>query len=234
VASASALGAVNSEVDFALNRFGPSVRGEWRVLDSRAAREQRQWTEKRQSERSGKPTGQQVAAEGVPPFVADPCSAQSVHPGFRSDPGLWFPRGEHCPGGTDGECIASRDARPSEAHRFQASTVNSRPGPMLSCATFGRGGSRSSGRARRVSDTAVQNLPDVPTWGPFRKGETETVTISGFQVYRLPCQVTGVRAFLHTRNNGALTPPTTSETVAEGTMSVNYTVQRGSTTIRRA
>ena len=70
-----------------------------------------------------------------------------------------------------------------------------------------------------------QNLPDAPTWGPFRKGETETVTISGFQVYRLPCQVTGVRAFLHTRNNGALTPPTTSETVAEGTMSVSYTVQ---------
>ena len=70
-----------------------------------------------------------------------------------------------------------------------------------------------------------QNLPDAPTWGPFGKGQTVTVTISGFQVYRLPCQVTGVRAFLHTRNSGLLTPPTASETVAEGTMPVNYIIQ---------
>ena len=39
-----------------------------------------------------------------------------------------------------------------------------------------------------------QNLPDAPTWGPFAKGQAQSVTISGFQVYRTPCEVTGVRA----------------------------------------
>ena len=71
----------------------------------------------------------------------------------------------------------------------------------------------------------AQNLPDAPTWGPFRKGQTESVTITGFQTGRVPCQVTGIRAFLHTRNSGLLTPPTPSETVAEGTRSVAWTLE---------
>jgi hypothetical protein len=71
----------------------------------------------------------------------------------------------------------------------------------------------------------AQNLPDAPTWGPFRKGQTESVTITGFQTGRVPCQVTGIRAFLHTRNSGLLTPPTSSETVTQGTRSVTWTLE---------
>jgi hypothetical protein len=52
-----------------------------------------------------------------------------------------------------------------------------------------------------------------------------SVTITGFQVFRLPCEVTGIRAMLHTRNSGLLTPPTSSETVAEGTLTVNFTIR---------
>ena len=70
-----------------------------------------------------------------------------------------------------------------------------------------------------------QNLPDTPTWGPFRRNDTEAVTISGFQVFQLPCSVTGVRAYLHTRNNGLLIPPTASETAAEGSATVNFTIR---------
>jgi hypothetical protein len=70
-----------------------------------------------------------------------------------------------------------------------------------------------------------QNLPDAPTWGPFRATETATVTVTGFQVYRLPCAVTGVRAYLHSRNNGLLIPPTVSETAAEGSAAASFTVQ---------
>lgn len=70
-----------------------------------------------------------------------------------------------------------------------------------------------------------QNLPDAPTWGPFRATETATVTISGFQVFRLPCTVTGVRAYLHTRNNGLLVPPTATETAAEGSATTNLTIR---------
>jgi hypothetical protein len=67
-----------------------------------------------------------------------------------------------------------------------------------------------------------QNLPDAPAWGPFKKGQTATVTITGWQLSGA-CQVTSIRAWLHTRNNGLLTPPTESETVASGSLSVSYT-----------
>lgn len=68
-----------------------------------------------------------------------------------------------------------------------------------------------------------QNLPDAPTWGPFPRGQAVSVTISGWQVSRTPCQVTSVRAWLHTRNTGLLIPPTEAETVAAGSLAVNYT-----------
>jgi hypothetical protein len=71
-----------------------------------------------------------------------------------------------------------------------------------------------------------QNLPDVPSWGPFVPFRTVDVTITGFQIYRLPCDVTGFRAMLHVRNNGLLTPPTPAETVVEGTRFVNYYLRR--------
>jgi hypothetical protein len=68
-----------------------------------------------------------------------------------------------------------------------------------------------------------QNIPDAPTWGPFSKGQTASVTISGFQFGHVPCQVTSIHAWLHIRDNGLLIPPTESETVAEGSLAVNYT-----------
>ena len=67
-----------------------------------------------------------------------------------------------------------------------------------------------------------QNIPDAPTWGPFQKGQTASVSISGFQVFRVPCNVTSIRAWLHTRNNGLLIPPNESETVATGSLAVSY------------
>lgn len=70
-----------------------------------------------------------------------------------------------------------------------------------------------------------QNLPDAPTWGPFPRNQNVSVTITGFQVFR-SCAVTGVRAMLHLRNNGLLTPPTASETIADATRAVNWTVFR--------
>src|SRR5687767_7799705 len=63
-----------------------------------------------------------------------------------------------------------------------------------------------------------QNLPDAPTWGPLREGQRASVTVSGFQVFRTPCTVTGIRAMLHVRNSGLLTPPTGTETIAEATV----------------
>jgi hypothetical protein len=46
-----------------------------------------------------------------------------------------------------------------------------------------------------------QNLPDWPTWRPFRRGQTVTYTVTGFQVFSLPCEVTGIRAVFNTRDD---------------------------------
>src|SRR3954454_18945788 len=59
-----------------------------------------------------------------------------------------------------------------------------------------------------------QNLPDAPGWEPFVKGQTASVMITGFQVYRLPCDVSEIRAYLTTRDirhGGSLSPPTPTE-----------------------
>lgn len=71
-----------------------------------------------------------------------------------------------------------------------------------------------------------QNLPDSPTWQSLPSGWTSTVTITGFEVYRLPCDVTGLRAILHTRNSGTLTPPTPMETIAEATTPASFRLAR--------
>lgn len=73
-----------------------------------------------------------------------------------------------------------------------------------------------------VGDYCGQNLPDAPVWTPLPANRPTPVTISGFQVYRLPCAVTGVRAMLHTRTNGLLMPPTAGETIAEATVSASF------------
>jgi hypothetical protein len=77
-----------------------------------------------------------------------------------------------------------------------------------------------------TSDYCGQNSPDSPTWGSVPAGWTTTYTVTGFRVYQLPCQVTGVRAQFHTRNNGLLTPPTASETIAEATFPVSFVIRR--------
>jgi hypothetical protein len=63
-----------------------------------------------------------------------------------------------------------------------------------------------------------QNSPDSPSWQFLPSGWTTTHTVTGFRVYRLPCEVTGIRAMLHMRNNGLGAPPTPSETIAEATL----------------
>ena len=76
------------------------------------------------------------------------------------------------------------------------------------------------------SDYCGQNTPDSPTWGQLPAGWTTTYAVTGFRVYRLPCEVTGIRAMLHTRNDGRLTPPTPDETIAETTVAVRYQIRR--------
>ena len=46
-----------------------------------------------------------------------------------------------------------------------------------------------------------QNLPGWPTWRPFARGQTVTYTVTGFQVFSLPCEVTGIRAVFNTRTD---------------------------------
>jgi hypothetical protein len=69
------------------------------------------------------------------------------------------------------------------------------------------------------TDFCGDNGPDAPTWSFLTTGWTTTYTVTGFRVYRLPCEVTGIRVMLHMRNNGLNTPPTASETIAETTLS---------------
>jgi len=76
------------------------------------------------------------------------------------------------------------------------------------------------------SDYCGQNLPDAPTWGFLPSGWTTTYTVTGFQVYNLPCDVTGVQAFFHTRNSGLLIPPTPAETIAQVTAPAGFQIRR--------
>jgi hypothetical protein len=69
-----------------------------------------------------------------------------------------------------------------------------------------------------------QNLPDMPQWQPLRPSPPQRVTITGFQVSRVPCDVVGVRAMLHTRIGGALFPPPPDQTVAEATLPVSLRI----------
>jgi hypothetical protein len=76
------------------------------------------------------------------------------------------------------------------------------------------------------SDYCGQNLPDAPTWGFLPASWKTSYTVTGFQVYKLPCDVTGVQAFFHTRNNGLLIPPTAAETIAEATAPAAFQIRR--------
>ena len=69
-----------------------------------------------------------------------------------------------------------------------------------------------------------QNLPDKPTWQPLRPAPPEEVTITGFQVFRIPCDVVGLRAMLHTRIGGQLFPPPPAQTIAETTLPISFRI----------
>jgi hypothetical protein len=71
-----------------------------------------------------------------------------------------------------------------------------------------------------------QNLPDSPTWAALPAGWTDAYAVTGFQVYGLPCDVTAVRAMLHTRDSGLLTPPLPGETIAEATAPAAFRIER--------
>jgi hypothetical protein len=78
------------------------------------------------------------------------------------------------------------------------------------------------------SDTEYcgMNDPDAPTWSFLPAGWSTTYTVSGFRVYRLPCEVTGIRAMLHMRNNGLFAPPSPGETIAEATLPSRLQIRR--------
>ena len=73
-----------------------------------------------------------------------------------------------------------------------------------------------------VSGYCGQNLPDWPTWRPFARGQT-VITVTGFQVFSLPCEVTGIRAVFNTRDDLHLggVPPA-NFIVADATLPVVY------------
>lgn len=70
------------------------------------------------------------------------------------------------------------------------------------------------------------NDPDAPTWSFLTEGWSTSYTVTGFRVYRLPCEVTGIRAMLHMRNNGLFAPPTPTETIAEATVDTRFLLDR--------
>jgi hypothetical protein len=126
-----------------------------------------------------------------------PASGSTIHVTVGAPPGLFIPRGS----GQLSVPITVTSAREVPWAQLYAYLMT---GPDTYCG---------------------QNLPDAPTWAPFLKGQSATMTITGFQIYRLPCEVTAVQAFLHTRNTGLLTPPISTDTVAQGSTTVTYHLQ---------
>jgi len=67
-----------------------------------------------------------------------------------------------------------------------------------------------------------QNDADSPSWTALPAGWTTTYTVTGFRVYRLPCDVTGVRVVFHKRNDDHLgTIPSSGFILAESTTNVS-------------
>lgn len=78
-----------------------------------------------------------------------------------------------------------------------------------------------------ASDYCGQNSPDMPAWTHREEGWATLYTVTGFRVYRLPCEVTGIRAILHTRHDDhLLVPPTAAETIVETTAFARFTIRR--------
>ena len=72
-----------------------------------------------------------------------------------------------------------------------------------------------------------QNSPESPVWRDLDSGWSDQRSITGFRVYRLPCQVTGIHAMLHRRQDDhALTPPTAAETIVETTVPAQLLIRQ--------
>jgi hypothetical protein len=73
----------------------------------------------------------------------------------------------------------------------------------------------------------AQNSPESPVWRDLEAGWSDQRSITGFRVYRLPCEVTGIRAMLHRRRDDhALTPPTAAETIVETTVPAQLLIRQ--------
>jgi hypothetical protein len=63
-----------------------------------------------------------------------------------------------------------------------------------------------------------QNSPEWPSWTDLPAGWSDRRTITGFRVYRLPCQVAGVRVILSRRRSPELlAPPPAEDVIVEAT-----------------
>ncbi len=79
----------------------------------------------------------------------------------------------------------------------------------------------------RSDEYCGQNSNDWPTWTPLPGDFTTTYEVTGFRVYRLPCDVTGIRAILNTHpNDGLGIPPRADEILAEATAPVSFQIRQ--------
>ena len=92
---------------------------------------------------------------------------------------------------------------------------------LLYLAAFGCGSSTSpSGRdSLTITGPTPATGSNITLPAQLTAGWKTSVTVSGFQVFRVPCDVTGFRAMWHMRNNGNLQPPSASETIADNSFS---------------
>ena len=72
-----------------------------------------------------------------------------------------------------------------------------------------------------------QNSPESPEWTGLPAGWSDRRTITGFRVSTLPCEVTGIRAILHRRQDDhLLAPPTAAETIVETTVPAQLLIRQ--------
>jgi hypothetical protein len=80
---------------------------------------------------------------------------------------------------------------------------------------------------RGGTDSCGRNDPDAPAWTNLPAGWTERRTITGFRVFTLPCEVTGIRAILHRRHDDhVFGPPTLEETIVETTVPAQLLIRQ--------
>jgi hypothetical protein len=80
---------------------------------------------------------------------------------------------------------------------------------------------------RGGTDSCGRNDPDAPAWTALPAGWTERRTITGFRVFTLPCEVTGIRAILHRRHDDhVFGPPTLAETIVETTVPAQLLIRQ--------